>query len=210
MLRAADVSKFKAKEKINNKKSLEFRRKSIHIFFGTLLSFLIYFDLFYLPFWIGFLIFVIIFSFVFKNYKIPFISSFILSFEREDEKTYLPLRGVITFILGCILAYLLFPEKLVVISAILTLFVGDSTVALYGVSFGKIKYPWAPKKHVDASLAGIILNSIFISIFFPFPKALFASIFTFFFESFDIRFNSIPFDDNIFLPLLTGFVLTLI
>lgn len=188
----------------------EFYRKIIHILFGSLISFLIYFDLFYLPFWIGFLIFVIIFSFIFKNYKIPFVSSFILSFEREDEKKYFPLRGIITFILGCILAYLLFEEKSVILSAISTLFVGDSTVALYGLSLGKIKYPWSPRKHIDATLFGMILNSIFISIFFPFQKALLASIFTFFFESFDIKFNSIPFDDNIYLPILAGFILTFI
>jgi len=219
MLRAEDASNLKAGQKINNKKSLELRRKIIHIVFGSLLSFLIYFDLFFLPFWIGFLISVIIVSLLLKEYKPrskfalkiwkPF-SNFILYFEREDEKIYLPLRGVITFILGCLLSYLLFAEKSIVVSTIFTLFIGDSTVALYGVFFGKLKYPWSPRKHVDASLVGIILNSIFISIFFPLPKALFASIFTFFFESFDIRFNSIPFDDNIFLPLLTGLVLTLI
>jgi len=158
----------------------------------------------------GFLILVIIFSFILKNYKIPFFSSFIFSFEREDEKKYLPLRGVITFILGCLLSYILFPEKLIVISAIITLFIGDSVTALYGTCLGKIKYPWSPQKHIDASLLGVILNSIFISMFFPFSKALLASVFTFFFESFDIKFDSIPFDDNIFLPLLTGFILTLI
>jgi len=209
MLRTEDVNNLKI-HKINKKKSLELRRKSIHIAFGILFCYLIYFDLFSLPFWIGFLISVIIFSFVLKNYRIPFLSSFIFSFEREDERKYFPLRGVITFILGCILTYLLFPEKQIVISTIITLFVGDSVVALYGTFLGKIKYPWSPKKHIDASLAGILLNSVFISIFFPFPKALLASIFTFFFESFDIKFDSIPFDDNIFLPLLTGLILTLL
>lgn len=196
--------------RVDKARSLEPRRKSIHIIFGLLFCYLIYFDRFNLPFWIGFLILMIVFSIILKNYKIPFISSFIFSFEREDERRHFHLRGVITFIVGCILSYLLFPEKEVVISAIITLFVGDSVTALYGTFFGKVKYPWSPRKHVDASLVGILFNSIFVSIFFPFPQAVLASVVTFFFESFDIKFDSIPFDDNIFLPLITGLILTLI
>ena len=191
------------------KARLEIRRKIIHILFGGLISILIYFNLFSLSFWIGFLILAIIFSFILKNWKIPFLSSLISSFERENEKIYFPLRGVITFIFGCILDYLLFPVKEIAICGIFSLFVGDSVAAVYGTFFGKIKYPWSSKKHVDASLVGVILNSVFISIFFPFPKAILASTFTFFFESFDIKIDSFPLDDNIFLPLLTGFVLIL-
>jgi dolichol kinase len=194
------------------KKLFEIRRKLVHIFFGALLSLLIYFDLFSLPFWGGILILGIIFSFVLKKYNIPWLSQFIFSFERAEEIRSFPLRGALAFLFGCILSYLLFP-KLIAISAIITLFVGDSAACLYGMYLGKIKIPWSPKKHLDATILGVFFSTVFIGLFFPFWKAFLATLAALLFES-TISFEKLPnnfirlfFDDNVFIPLIAGGIL---
>lgn len=201
----------------DKKSLLEIRRKIIHILFGTLFCLLIYFDYFSLPFWLGILFLGIIFSFILKKYEIPHLSQFIFSFEREEEIKKFPLKGVITFISGCILSYILFytpnwQGKFIAISAIITLFIGDSCAAIYGTYFGKFPYRnfgniWFSQKHLDATIVSIFLNSIFISIFFPFWKAFLASAFTFLIESIDFKIKSPLFDDNLYLPLVSGLIL---
>ena len=205
-------------------KHFEFRRKAIHILFGILICSLIYFDLFYLPLWLGILFLVIISSFVLKKWKsyskfAPQIwrplANFIFLFEREEEIRKFPLRGALTFFSGCILSYILFP-KIIAISAIITLFVGDSAVALYGFYFGRIKNPLSPKKHLDATIFGIILNSIFLALFLPFWKGFLASVPALILENFmpipKIKkiFFRLILDDNILIPLIAGSILMLL
>lgn len=193
----------------------EIRRKIVHILFGILISALIYFDLFSLPFWGGILILGIVFSFVLKKYHIPYLSSFIFSFEREEEIKHFPLRGALTFLFGCILSYLLFP-KLIAISAIITLFLGDSVACLHGIYFGKIKIPWSPKKHLDSTIIGAFCSAFLIALFFPLWKGFLAALMAILFES-TVDFGKLPnnlvrliFDDNVFIPLISGGVLFLL
>ncbi len=193
----------------------EIRRKFVHIIFGILLSTLIYYDLFSLPFWGGILILGIIFSFIFKKYHIPYLSSFIFSFERPEEIKNFPLRGALTFLLGSILSYVIFP-KFIAISGIITLFLGDSIACLYGMYFGKIKIPWSPQKHLDSIIIGAFCSSLFIALFFPFWKGFLAALIAIFFEGI-IDFGKLPnnlirlvFDDNVFIPLISSSVLFLL
>ena len=128
--------------------------------------------------------------------------SFIFSFEREEEMKKFPLQGAVTFLLGCILSFVLFP-KLIAISAIIVLFVGDSAACFYGIYFGKIKIPWSFKKHLDAALN--IENGTF-----PFWKGFLASILALIFESLKFGQKNISIDDNVLIPLISGFILYLI
>lgn len=193
----------------------EIRRKIIHVVFGATIAFLIYKDLFFLPFWVGILFLGLLFSYLSKRgEKIPLISDFIFSFEREKEIKEAPLKGALLFLLGCILSYIIF-EPQIAIAAIITLFLGDTIVALFGLSFGKFKSPTNQKKHIDATLVGVFVNTIIISFFISFSpwKVLFASTTSLFAESlipFDKLENSalrIFFDDNILIPLIFGLVL---
>ncbi|MDD5551936.1 MAG: hypothetical protein PHI88_02150 [Candidatus Pacebacteria bacterium] len=200
-----------------NKRKLyfEIRRKFVHLVFGATIAFLIYKDLFFLPFWVGILFLGLIFSYLSKKgEKISFISDFIFSFEREKEIKEAPLKGALLFLLGCILSYIIF-EPQIAIAAIVTLFLGDTIVALFGLSFGKFKSPTNPKKHIDATLVGVFVNTIIISFLFSFSpcKILFASTISLFSESL-IPFNKlensffkIVFDDNILIPLIFGLTL---
>lgn len=200
-------------------KYFEIRRKSIHFLFGVLISFLIYYDLFSFLNWLLVLIAGFAASNMLKgSHKKSWLSQFILSCERKEEKERMPLLGTLTFLLGCLLSFVLF-EKIVVISAITTLFFGDSVLAIYGTYFGRIKNPFFNReKHLDATALGIILNSVVI--YFVFPLAFFKVFFASFvsisyetfvpFKKFKNGFLRFIFDDNIIIPLLFGAVLSLL
>ena len=217
----------------------EIRRKAIHAILGMAFCFLIYFDLFFPLFWLGILIFGIFLSFLLKRHRNywavskasgsrseanidqrswweTWLLSSLFSFEREEEIKKFPLQGAISFLFGCILSFLLFP-KLIAISAIITLFVGDSVACFYGIYFGKIKIPWSLKKHLDAALVGAFTSAIFIFLLlnieketFPFWKGFLASTLALIFESLKFGQKNISIDDNILIPLISGFILYLL
>ena len=109
---------------ISMSKYFEVKRKTVHFLFGLFVAVLIYFDLFYLPFWMTVLAIMLFIALVLmKNYRESWISRFIVSLEREEEMERLPLLGVLTFISGCILSFVLF-DSLIAILAIIALFLG--------------------------------------------------------------------------------------
>jgi len=214
-----------ASNKLSKKKRIifEIRRKLVHIFVGSFLSFLIYKDFFFLPICL-FLIFggIILAILIKKKIRIPIFNDFIISFEREKEIKTIPMKGALFFLFGCLLSYLIFGWRLglkkIAIASILTLAIGDSFVALYGISFGKIKSPIDYQKHFDATIFGVFFNTILISsiLHFPFLKVFLASFFALIgeivipFEKIENTKFGFVFDDNIFLPLAFGFLLFLI
>ena len=188
--------------------------ENLFILLGILFSILIYFDLFSLPFWGGILFLGIIFSFIFKKYQLPYISSFVLAFERKEEIDHFPLRGALTFLFGSILSYIIFP-KFIAISAIITLFLGDSIACLYGIYFGRIK-ALVSQEHLDSAMIGALCSAFLIALFFPLWKGFLAALTAIFFESiFDFgkltnNLIRLIFDDNVFIPLISGGVLFLL
>ncbi|MFH0987597.1 MAG: hypothetical protein V1841_01750 [Patescibacteria group bacterium] len=235
---AVIVNKPKTKERLSDKTFLELRRKSIHIAFGALFCYLIYFDKFSLPFWFGVLFAGVIISLILRRHKIPLISRAAASFERENEIKNFPLKGALTFIFGCIFSYLLFATpsficrhsdykdcKIVAIASIFALFIGDSWAAIYGTYLGRIVYRvsarsslpfrklvkfFSERKHLDATIFSIVLSTVFISLFFPLWKSFLVSFITFFIEALDFRTTNLWVDDNIYLPVISGLILALL
>lgn len=201
----------------------EIRRKIVHIFVGSFLSFLIYKDFYFLPI-CCFLIFGgIVLAFLIKNKKkIPFLYNFVVSFERKKELKKYPLKGALLFLVGCILSYLFFGlyfgSKKIAIFSILTLAIGDSIVAIYGTSFGKLKFSISEKKHIDATIVGTFLNTIIIYLILKIDfAAIFLASFVSLFLEYILPFEKTEkgiigyiFDDNIFVPLISGFVFLLL
>jgi len=197
----------------------EIKRKSVHFLIGILISLLIYFDFFYLPFWfVIFYLMAAISVILSGKYRKSWLSRFIASIERKEELEKIPILGALTFLFGSILSFVFFGKD-VAICAIITLFFGDSVLAIYGTYFGKIKSPFLNReKHFDATAVGIILNTIIIFLLFPFSfwKILLASIISMFYELF-VPFKNFKniylrflLDDNIIIPLLFGLVLSLL
>lgn len=204
------VNKFKRK-----KIYFELKRKSVHVFLGALISFLIFKNWFSVPFWIFILSLGMYASYLLKhNKKIPLLHNFIVSLERKKELKKAPLKGALLFLVGCILSYIIFDSQ-IAIAAILTLIVGDTVAAFYGTYFGKIKSPTDSQKHLDAAFAAIIINTVFLSLLlsFSFGVIFLASAITFLLESL-IPFSKMEkgilglfFNDNILIPLVFGLVL---
>ena len=151
------------------------------------------------------------------------------SIERREEIKRFPLRGIIAILLGCVLSYFLFVSeqslfcqygnyecKLIVISGIIVLLAGDAAACLYGIYFGRVRNPLAPKKRLDATLVGIIVSAIFIFLVFKcgglasfsFWRGFWAATVALLFESFEFNKKFVILDDNIFIPLIAGFVLS--
>lgn len=206
-----------------SKIQFEIRRKFIHVLLGIFILSLIYFDLFSFPIWILILIFGIFLSFLLKKYKIPYFTDFIFSFSKEEEIKKFPLKGVLAFLFGSGLTFVLF-SKFIAIFAIITLIVGDSIASLYGIFFGKIKNPFCQEKHLDASLIGMVASFIAIYtvwilkagwIVFPFFKVFLAVFFALLTEGFtssqkmSSSFPNFLLDDNVFVPLICGLFLWL-
>jgi dolichol kinase len=193
----------------------ELKRKSVHIILGAIIAFLIHYNLFFLPLWLAILFLGMIGAYLLKKEeRIPLIHNFIVSFERKEEIKKTPLKGALLFLTGCILSYIIFEPSIAVV-AIITLIVGDTVTALYGIYFGRIKSPVNPKKHIDATLVGVFVNTIFISILLPFPfwQIFLASLIALLaevllpFEKIEKGVLGVIFDDNIFVPLIAGLVL---
>ncbi len=198
----------------------EFRRKLVHIFVGSFLSFLIYKDFYFLPICLILIFGGAVLAFLIKKEKkIPFLYNFIVSFERKKEIEKFPMKGALLFLFGCLLSYLIFAFwlgfKIIAIGGILTLSFGDSFVALYGTLLGKIKSPIDEQKHLDATILGVIFNTILLLFILraPLAKVFLASFLALFCEIF-VPFEKIEkkplgfiFDDNIFIPLIFGIVL---
>ncbi len=203
------------RKKIKRQIIFELKRKAIHFTLGIIIAFLIYRNWFLPPMWISILVLGIIAAHLLKTGgKLPLIGGFVISFEREKELKKHPLRGALFFLAGCILSYFIF-DQMVAVFAVLTLVIGDTVAALYGIVFGKIKSPTNSQKHIDAALAGILANTFFASIFlqFEFSHIFLASLVAILAESL-IPFDRVEkgvlgfiFDDNLLIPLVAGLVL---
>jgi dolichol kinase len=206
------------KQVASRKITFELKRKTVHIALGILIALLIYFDVFFLPMWVGILFLFVIFSYSLKKKEdFPLISRFAISLEKESEKKFIPVKGAIVFIFSCILSYIIF-SKFIAIAAIMTLFIGDSAAAFYGMLFGKIRSKTDPKKHIDAGIVGAVINTIFIVLFLSFNvlNVFMASLVVFLIESLfpfskiKNQWLSLVVDDNLIIPLVFGIGLSLL
>ncbi|MFH1612637.1 MAG: hypothetical protein ABIB46_02725 [bacterium] len=178
----------------------EFRRKFIHfltifipIFYCTETSskrilILLLFILF----------FVFLFEFIrFKNLHLNIkILKIFNGLTRKEERislagsTYLLLSSILTII---------FYEKIIAITSLLFVIIGDYSAALIGKTFGKNNLF---KKTFEGALACFIMCFIIGIFFFNFKIALISSFFATLIEVLPL-----PINDNLIMPLLTGLII---
>lgn len=113
------------------------------------------------------------------------------------------LTGASWVLIGGTISVFLF-EKDIAVLALLFMSVGDSVAALIGLRYGKIKIG---EKSLEG-FAGGLISCIFVSIFFPsitwinrISGSLSASL---------IELSTIPMDDNLKIPIISGGVMTLL
>ena len=186
----------------------EIQRQSVHILLGVALVILIYTELIswhHLLIGAG-MVFILSF-FLSRGRKVPF-QSIIAHLQRKDEKEGMHLKGLFFYLMGSTFAVLLF-EKEVALGAILILAFGDSISRLAG-PYGFLKHPFNNQKFIDGIIAGIIAATIAAWAFVPIGAAFLASAGAMIIEGLDIRINQFKIDDNLTIPLVSGFILHLL
>jgi len=124
-------------------------------------------------------------------------------FKTYERKKELPFHGAIMFYLGCFIVTILFRSS-IAIASIAVLALSDSLSTLTGRFFGRHKLFINKKKSWEGSIT-FFVTTFMILLFFINPiKALIITIFVTFVEMLP------KMDDNLTVPLATGFLIWLI
>ena len=132
--------------------------------------------------------------------KKTFLQKILATVSRKDE-TGFPGKGALLFLMGCIFALYLFPNPKIAAAALLALGAGDGASTLAGKRFGSIRL--VQGKTLEGSLAGIAAATLALSFLFSLQTAFIAACF-------GMLAEYLPLNDNITIPLATGFALLLL
>ncbi len=183
--------------------SLEVRRQFFHIFLGTSIVLLLFFEIFNPKILFMLLLIGSLLSFISRDIKIPGVYWFLKKFERGESLKKFPGKGAIFFIAGCLLAVKLF-DKDIALASIMILTFGDSISHLLGTYLGRIKHPLNGLKNLESSIFGSIIGGLmamfFVNFFWAFSGAFVAMII----EAVGLRMGDNVIDDNILVPLVAG------
>lgn len=131
---------------------------------------------------------------------------------RDDEKDFK--RNLFTggtyYALGIFLSILIFPEEVAIFSVLIMIWC-DTMAALIGKKFGKTKL--YSNKTVEGSMAFVITGIALVFImqyYFPDFKFFKAGLITIVFAAAFEQFSFIRINDNLSLPLFSGFIFTII
>ncbi len=183
----------------------EFRRQIFHVFFGVLLVVLIKFDFLDVFLLIVFIIIGLVLSFLSRRFRIPLIHWFLSKFERADSLVRFPGRGVISYLIGALIVFLLF-DKNIAMASIMILALGDSVSHLAG-RFGRIINPFNNKKFLEGAIAGFMVAWLGAMLFVNLWPAFLGSLIAMIVEGFEIKMGREQLDDNVVMPLVAAVVI---
>lgn len=193
-----------------NDYQFEVKRKMFHIVLGFGVIALYYFNIFNATRLSILILFGLAVCLAAKYYKVPGIQYMLDEFERKENLKRLPGKSVIYFLIGTLLAILLFPRDIAVAS-LLILTIGDGISPIIGMSYGRIKHPFSNIKFIEGSIAGALLSAVGIMLFvywgyisISWLEAFLASFAAMFFEGVEWQLHRDLKDDNIIIPLVSG------
>lgn len=186
--------------------NFELRRQIFHIFFGTSIVLLLFFEIFNAKILFMLLLVGGLLSFISKEIKIPGIDWFLKKFDREETLKKFPGRGAIFFIVGCLLAVKLF-DKDIALASIMILTFGDSVSHLFGLYLGKIKHPLNGLKKIEGNLIGSIAGGFMAMFFVNFIWAFTGAFIAMIIEAVEFKMGNNVIDDNILTPLVAGTIM---
>ncbi|MGM5482858.1 MAG: diacylglycerol/polyprenol kinase family protein [Nanobdellota archaeon] len=185
----------------------EYLRKIIHILVGVLLVFLFkfyWFNIIFLPIAL-FLICVVDLSF---RLKIPLFTKIIKKLD-TNKKCFK--KSTINYLFGIILTYILFRSQPDIFSAsVVLLAMGDGMAGLIGKSLGKHPLFFNKKKSYEGLFSFILFSSLSASLFVPLIPAILTSIIVSLLEATTFKIRSVKIDDNLYIPALSGIILSII
>ncbi len=186
-----------------DEKTLEIKRKIFHVMGGLLLVLLIYLKIINQMVLVFILVLILLISFLSKKFKIPVVNFFLNNFERDINKKYFPARGVFTFMLGTFLS-LLFFEKNIALASLMILTIGDAVSSVSSFYFKKRKN----RKTIYGTIFAMVFSFFAALVFIDYRMALPAAIIGMLVESIELKvYKNIVIDDNITVPLVSGFVI---
>ena len=188
---------------------IEFRRQFFHIIYGLIFVTLLKLDILDLNRILGIIVIGLLISLISIKWKIPLIWWFLKRFERKDQLKKFPGKGAIFFIIGVFLAVGFF-EKEVALASIMILTLGDSFSHLIGRFYGKYKFHFNKLKNYEGLIAGVFFGTIGALAFVDLKYAFLGSLIAMFFEMLDLSVFNHKLDDNLFIPLISSAVITLI
>lgn len=188
----------------------EFRRQGVHILVGFFVIALhgwlqeTAITIFLLIAFLG-----VILSWMILNNKAPWLYKLLSFFERKKDLEEFPGRGPVYFFLGAA-ATLMFFSSDIAYASILILSLGDSLNHYYNRQKEFKTLPWNPNKNWRGLIVGIIIGTLASSTIVPLGAAFVASFVSISMESMPIRIAHLYLNDNIFVPLVAGGILTLL
>ena len=88
--------------------------------------------------------------------------------------------------------------------------VGDALTNIVGRYFGKWKIPFNPKKHFEGTIVAIFASTFTAFFFVDFAPALLGSTAAMLVETLPLKIGKIEIDDNLVIPIVAGFVMTIL
>ncbi len=189
------------------RQNLELRRQIAHALTGIILIFLVKIDIVTPPILAAVLVLGTILITLVKNFHIPFVHNILKLFERGKDLKLFPGRGAFYFVLGSLVALLLF-ERQIALASIAIMAVGDAVTTIIGIYFGRFKNPFNPQKHLEGTMLAIIISTIAAFTFVSFHLAFFGAVVGILVESLALKFIGTVIDDNLLIPLVAGIVMT--
>ena len=147
----------------------------------------------------------LVISIISKRTKLPVISQFLGTFEREESRDF-PGRGSFYFVAGCFFALLLF-EKQIALASIMVLTFGDSFTNIFG-PLGKIKTRLHARKRLEGTILGIAAGTLAAMWFVTPVQAFFGTLIAMIGEMIDFKYLQI--NDNVFVPIVAGIFMKLL
>lgn len=197
-------------EDINHKiKQQELMRKILHVLIGIIALFLLIYHVITPLIIFIILAFGLSLSLLSLKFKIPLVSFFLENFERAENITTFPGRGLFFAIAGSLLALKLFPEDIALASIIILTF-ADPFSHLIGKVFGHTPSILDRRKNIEGHLAGFLISSLFAMFFVRPALAIAGSLLAMLFESVVIKVQKIQLDDNLIIPLVAGTTMLLL
>ena len=117
---------------------LEVRRKIAHILLGLFIIVTYNYGVLKTKHLFFAIIIFSVLSLISLKFKFPIISFLLKNFEREKFVKEFPFKGMIFFLVGCLLTLKIF-SKDIALASIMILTLGDSVSFLYGTFLGKIR-----------------------------------------------------------------------
>ena len=195
------------------KNQFELKRQLFHMATGVIVACSIYFleKTIVMILFSSIIIIGLILSHISKTKKIPIIDWILDKFERQKDSKKFPGKGAFFFMLGALISILLYGNEIAYI-AVLILAIGDAATTIGGKIFGQTKHIHSKRKTIEGSIVGISTTYIallFLTSLNPL-NAFIVSIAFGVVESIIYRINNYEIDDNFVIPIVCGFILSIL